>query len=181
MRKPGNCSRLRLCRKAVSFRHASFPVIVETRAPCSGGSDRPSSSSAIHERRGPPSPASCRRIHFRQWNRSAAGVTHLMKNCCVRSPRFAELDGERRSGREFDSPHLHQMPAGAKARSRHLKGVIWFRQAAQVPGYTARQATDVNSAKPINAKNVYAKVTDGLTLKYGVDSGNDGTRFAMAA
>jgi hypothetical protein len=60
-------------------------------------------------------------------------------------------------------------------------GVIWFRQAAQVPGNTARQASDANSATLINANNVYAKVVGGLHLKHGDASGNDGNRYAMAA
>lgn len=38
-------------------------------------------------------------------------------------------------------------------RHRHLKGVTWFRQAERVAGYTARQASDVNSAKMITAND----------------------------
>ena len=62
-----------------------------------------------------------------------------------------------------------------------MMGVNRFRQAARVTGKTARQAPDVNSATLINVNNVYAKVVDGLHLKYGEVTGNDGNRYTMAA
>jgi len=34
---------------------------------------------------------------------------HIWIDCCMRGPGRAEPEGERRSGREFDPPHLHQM------------------------------------------------------------------------
>jgi hypothetical protein len=64
-------------------------------------------------------------------------------------------------------------------RHRHLVGVTWFRQAARVTGYTARQASDVNSAKTINVTNVYAKGVD-LSKKYAGFRTN-GDRYSMAA
>jgi hypothetical protein len=64
-------------------------------------------------------------------------------------------------------------------RRRHLPGVTWFRQAARVTGSTARQASDVNSAKTINVTSVYAKGVD-LSKKYAGFRIN-GDRYSRAA
>jgi hypothetical protein len=59
-------------------------------------------------------------------------------------------------------------------------GVTWFRQAAQVTGSTACQASDINSAKSINAKNVYAKV-GYVGGKFAGFIPSNGNRYLMAA
>lgn len=69
--------------------------------------------------------------------------------------------------------------AASHLRRRHLPGVIWFRQAAQVAGDTARQASDVNSANTINVNNVYAKGVN-IGAKYAGFPTN-GNRYQMAA
>jgi hypothetical protein len=64
------------------------------------------------------------------------------------------------------------MASARSSRRRHVMGVNRFRQAARVTGDTARQASDVNSAKPINVNNVYVEGKD-VGAKYAGLVAND--------